>query len=280
LNFHITNSSPINFVDPRVRLVAALLLSFTVAVCTRFLPVAIALGGAILLVFVAAIPLKQIFRRLVELNFFMLFVVIFLPLSVAGCPLLQIFFSYPGGISLDVSSTRLSIEPDTHALFYLALSYSREGLEKAVLLAFKANTIMITITGLAATMEPATFGKAMRLLGVPDKLVHIFLFLVRYLDLIGDEYQRLRSAMKLRAFQPSTDLHTLRSYGNLIGMVLVRSLERSDAILAAMKCRGFNGKFYAAVTFRFRLLDAWVSLLFLFFVFVIVWGEIFCETLY
>ena len=31
-------------------------------------------------------------------------------------------------------------------------------------------------------------------------------------------------------------------FGYLIGMMLVRSLERSERILAAMKCRGFTGR--------------------------------------
>ncbi len=248
-----------------MRLVAALFVAATVAICTRFTPVAIALVGALSLVAVSRLSLKQVAKRLVELNFFMLFVLVFLPLSVDGTPLVRIFFLYPGGISFT--------EPDAHALFSSALSYSREGLVKALLLVFKANTIMITITGLASTMEPATFGKAMHLLGVPTKLVHIFLFMVRYLDLIGDEYHRLRNAMKLRAFQPSTDLHTLRSFGNLIGMVLVRSLERSEAIVAAMKCRGFNGRFYSSVPFRFRLIDMLVSFVFFCFIVLIAWNE-------
>ncbi len=245
MNFQVTHHSLIDNVDPRVRLVTALFVSVTVAISTHFLSVGIALLAGLCLVGFARLSLKQVVKRLAELNFFMLFLVVILPLSVAGTPLFHWFF----------------------------LSYSREGLIKALLIAFKANTIMITITGLAGTMEPATFGKAMHLLGVPTKLVHIFLFMVRYLDLIGDEYKRLRNAMKLRAFQPSSDMHTLRSYGNLIGMVLVRSLERSDAILAAMKCRGFNGRFYAAVTFRFRFVDLWVALLFFCLLVLIIFTE-------
>jgi len=245
MNFQINHHSLIDNVDPRVRLVTALFVSVTVAICNHFFSVGIALLAALCLVGFVGLAIKQVVKRLVELNFFMLFLVAILPLSVAGTPLFEWGFFF----------------------------YSREGLQKALLIAFKANTIMITITGLAATLEPAIFGKAMHLLGVPTKLVHIFLFMVRYLDLIGDEYQRLRNAMKLRAFQPSSDMHTLRSYGNLIGMVLVRSLERSDAILAAMKCRGFNGRFYSAVTFRFRFVDLWVSLLFFCLVVVIICNE-------
>jgi cobalt/nickel transport system permease protein len=74
--------------------------------------------------------------------------------------------------------------------------------------------------------------------------VHLFLFTVRYIAVLGREYQRLRTAMKARGFRMRCDLHTWRSIGYLFGMLLVRSLERSERILAAMRCRGFQGDFH------------------------------------
>jgi cobalt/nickel transport system permease protein len=50
--------------------------------------------------------------------------------------------------------------------------------------------------------------------------------------------------MRARAFVAGSNRHTWRSLGWLLGMLLVRSLERSRRILAAMKCRGFSGRFY------------------------------------
>lgn len=48
--------------------------------------------------------------------------------------------------------------------------------------------------------------------------------------------------MKVRGFRPGTNWHTYRSYGYLVGMMLVRAVERSERILGAMKCRGFSGR--------------------------------------
>ena len=93
-------------------------------------------------------------------------------------------------------------------------------------------------------MAPSTLGHALYRLKVPVKLVHLFLFTVRYIDVFYKEYKTMRMAMKARGFIPRTDLHTLRSIGYLIGMMLVRSLERSDRIMEAMKCRGFDGRFH------------------------------------
>jgi cobalt/nickel transport system permease protein len=155
------------------------------------------------------------------------------------------------------------------------LAYSKEGFEKAVLIALKANTIMITISGLIGTMEPAALGQSMQFFGVPKKFIHIFLFMVRYIDVVGDEFRRLRSAMKLRSFQAKCNLHTFRTYGNLIGMVLVRSLERSERIMAAMRCRGFHGRFYSLTNFHIRMRDLYFFIVCLFFLATLSWLEFF-----
>ena len=237
----------INSLDPRVRLIAATLLAFFIAFSVHFMTLFISLAGAGILVALARLSLKQTVKRLVELNFFMLFLFLFLPFSVKGTPL----FSLAG------------------------FAYSREGLEKSFLIALKANTIMISLTGLVGTMEPATLGQSMRFLGLPAKFIHIFLFMIRYLDVIGDEYKRLKTAMKLRGFKAKCNAYTLRSYGNLIGMVLVRSIERSERIMDAMRCRGFSGKFYSHAVFQIGKLDVCFSLLLLPFILTLAWLEFF-----
>ena len=68
------------------------------------------------------------------------------------------------------------------------------------------------------------------------------MFTIRYIEVLREEYLRLRSAMKVRGFRPGTNWHTYRSFGYLVGMMLVRAIERSERILAAMKCRGFSGR--------------------------------------
>ena len=95
---------------------------------------------------------------------------------------------------------------------------------------------------LVGTMEPVTLGHALHRLRCPETLVHLLMFTIRYIDVLHEEYQRLRAAMKVRGFRPGTNWHTYRSFGYLVGMMLVRAIERSERILGAMKCRGFSGK--------------------------------------
>ena len=61
--------------------------------------------------------------------------------------------------------------------------------------------------------------------------------------------------MKIRGFQPRTNLHTYRSYAYLAGMLLVRSYDRGENVFQAMLCRGFHGVFYSLKTFSWRRQD-------------------------
>ncbi len=102
-------------------------------------------------------------------------------------------------------------------------------------------------------------GHALGRLGVPWKLVYLLFFTVRYVDVLNREQHRLRAAMRMRAFRPRNNLHTYRTYGYLVGMILVRSLDRAERIVAAMKCRGFRGRFPGIDRPSLTAADAWLA---------------------
>jgi cobalt/nickel transport system permease protein len=125
----------------------------------------------------------------------------------------------------------------------LGLAISAEGLTQAAIIALRGNAIALAVMALVGTLESVTLGRALARLGAPDRLIHLLLFTIRYLDVLDQEYRRLRLAMRARAFQVRTGLHCWRSVGYLFGMLMVRSLERAERIDAAMRCRGFTGRF-------------------------------------
>jgi cobalt/nickel transport system permease protein len=115
--------------------------------------------------------------------------------------------------------------------------------------------VVLTLVVLLGTMDAVTLGHTLHHLHVPEKLTHLMLFTVRYLDVLNREYLRLRAAMKARGFRPRFNRHTYRSFGYLVGMLLVRSLDRAERIAAAMKCRGFQGHFFLLDHFAFSRRD-------------------------
>jgi cobalt/nickel transport system permease protein len=135
------------------------------------------------------------------------------------------------------------------------LTATKEGVSYAALLTLRSNIILLACICLASTTSILAIGGAMRQLRIPDKAVQLFFFTYRYLHVIYLEFQRLINALKIRGFQPRTSIHTYRTYAYLIGMLLVRSYERSERIRNAMLCRGFNGRFYNLTDFSLKPFD-------------------------
>lgn len=201
-------------IDPRVRIAAALAFATVTVGCGHPGVLAVALAIAAGLLAASRLPAGRTLRRMATMDGFILILLIMLPFTVPGEPVFSLW----------------------------GLPASREGVAQAVEILLTANAVILALMALVGTMEPVTLGHALHSMRVPAPLVHLLLFTVRYIDVLREEYLRLRLAMKARGFRPSTGWHCYRSFGYLIGMLLVRSMERSERILEAMKCRGFTGR--------------------------------------
>jgi cobalt/nickel transport system permease protein len=171
--------------------------------------------AALALAALADVNWRDMLHRLAHVEGFMIVLLILLPLTMEG-----------------------------HALVTLGpLSLSDTGLLRAFAIVLKVNAAVIATMALLATLEPVRLGRGLASLGMPVRLVHLLLFLVRYQSLFREEGARLMEAMRARGFAPRLDLRTWRAYGNFTGMLLVRSMERAERVEESMRCRGFSGKF-------------------------------------
>ncbi len=213
--------------DPRVKVLIALIFISIFATTQHLLVLSIGFSFALGMVWLARLPKIFILQRLLTLNLFNLLLFLILPFTVTGTPQFQV-----GNL----------IGSDT-------------GLQQAIEITLKTNTILLWLTVLLSTIDNITLAHVLRYFYVPDKLILLLLFTLRYIEVLYQEYLRLRQAMKIRAFVPRANRHTYRCFAYLIGMLLVKSLDRSERIMAAMKCRGFRGKFYLYHHFNLNLAD-------------------------
>ncbi|HWJ73950.1 MAG TPA: cobalt ECF transporter T component CbiQ [Kaistia sp.] len=200
--------------DLRLRIVAAFILILCISQ-VHWLPVAVA---ALALTAAAAWSSgleRHLWHRLLHVEGFMLLLFLTLPLTMPGQPI----------FSLGVVSASL------------------EGLGQAALIACKVSACVLVLMILLGDVEPARLGAALGDLGLPEPIARLIAMTARYLQLIRDEARRLHDAIRARGFRAGSNRHTWRSYGNLIGMLLVRALDRSRRIEEAMLCRGYGGRF-------------------------------------
>lgn len=219
--------SPLDRLDTRTRIVVAvaLVLALVSLRSWTLLGTAILLGLA--LTMLAGVSPRQTVRRLLHVEGFLLILFVALPLLTRLPPFVEI-----GPLSLSVP-----------------------GLERAMTLVLRISAAALVVLPLISGLTPIRLGHALGRLGLPARLVQVFLFSIRYIELLRAEARRRHDAMRLRGFRPTTNLHTLKSYGHFIGQLLVRAVERAERVDEAMRCRGFAGRFPLVTLERVGLVD-------------------------
>ncbi len=218
--------------DPRIKIIVALLFSIIVALTDKYTSMLGALLFAVGAVIITRLRIREIISRLLVVNSFIFLLWLMLP------------FTFPGEKITSLAS----------------LSVSREGIKYAFLITVKSNSIILAGIALLSTSSIFNLVHALRHLYLPDKLIQLFFFTYRYIHTIHSEYIRLKNALKIRGFKPQTNLHTYKTYAYLVGMMLVRSYDRSKRVYNAMLCRGFKGKFWTLNHFYLRKSDLFAGM--------------------
>lgn len=222
-----TGSSLWHRIDPRVKIlgVAAFAVVTAVSSHTPALGLSLLFGAGALAA--ARLNPRKVVIRLAAVNGFVLLLWVFLP------------FTTPGE---DVGG-------------WGWFTVRREGLLLALAITLKANAIVAATIALLGTSTVFDLVHGIIHLGAPQKLVQLFFFCYRYISVIHEEYLRLRISMRVRCFRPRSNLHTYRSLAYLLGMLFVRSVDRSERIYQAMILRGFTGTFWTLDHFAMRRRD-------------------------
>src|SRR5690348_614948 len=209
--------------DPRWKLAAFLLAALVIALLRTVTAAILAMGGAVLLVPLARLPLGWYWHRLGSLALFLLVLVLLLPFVIGD--------SGPG---LNIGSLHIS--------WY--------GLGVAVCLCLKALSLVTLVLVVLTTAPLGTTLKAAHALYVPAVFVQLIMLTHRYIYVLGAELSRLRIALRVRGFRNRASLHSYHTVGHVAGTLLVRGYERGERVAQAMRCRGFDGRFRSLTKFR------------------------------
>jgi len=212
-----SGNSVIHQVDPRLKIVLAVLLAGAIAVADRGITLTAGLMVAALLVALARLEVKEVLRRLAVVFGLMALIWVVLP------------FTYPGDPFLKLGP----------------LHASKPGVLLCLKITLKSIIILAIMIALIATNTLSALGSALHRLGVPGKLVYLLVMSYRYIFVIENEYQRLMRAARIRGFQPGTNVHSYRTFAYLAGMIFLRASTRAENVYRAMLCRGFDKRFHS-----------------------------------
>lgn len=123
----------------------------------------------------------------------------------------------------------------------LGLTVSEPGLHAGVALLVKGTLGVLASLTLAATTEPQDVLRGLQRLRMPDLLVQIMGFMIRYLDVVTAELGRMMVAMRSRGCDPRSPRHW-PTLARAMGALFIRSYERGERVHLAMLSRGYDGR--------------------------------------
>ncbi len=122
----------------------------------------------------------------------------------------------------------------------LGLTVSEPGLLAAWGLLAKGSLGVMSSLTLAATTEPSDVLAGLRRLRMPELLVQIMSFMIRYLDVVTADLGRMLVAMRSRGVEPRSP-RNWPVLARTLGALFIRSYERGERVHLAMLSRGYDG---------------------------------------
>lgn len=212
VELYANRTSPLHRWDARYKTVS---LGFLVAVLVTLHTIPVAAGaafGALALLFAGGLPVRVLLARFAAAQALLLPCFLILPFTFTSAP--------------------VAAGPVTVSL---------EGVRVAGLLYLRAVAILAVMMAVVYTTPMVVLLRALQGLKLPRVLVEVALLTYRYLFSLWWELTRMRWALATRCFSSRPAVAAYRSLAGVVGVSLVRSVERTERIQHAMHCRGFQG---------------------------------------
>lgn len=238
---HGRGRSPFHGWDQRIKILSILLFIFCLSGLSRPQTAFLGTFVGVASIAVARLPWRSSLRRISAMSGFLGMFLLVMPLTAP----------------IRAGDTVILFD---HLHF---MPFNVRGVEVAAVIVLKACAIAFLVEPLLATAPFSSTVQAMARLGLPRAMCQMLLLAHRYIYVFQHEAERMYRGMRVRGFRKRADLETLRTLGNFLGMLLVRSFERTQRVYDAMLARGYDGRLPETVKFSTTWADwakgaAWV----------------------
>lgn len=237
LDKYSTLDSPVHELDPRTKLIAT--LAFILAVVITPVTEWPAFVGYFFfvsaLILVSKLPLLYVAKRVLLIVPFVLLIGVF-NIFRTGEPLA------------------------TMHLWHWQFSITHEGVLVFCNVAAKAIISSLALIMLSSTTSFTNLLRGLQTLRAPKVLVMTLSFAYRYLFVLIDEAMRMWRARDSRNFGGRWAWQ-VKTIGNMVGTLFIRSYERGERVYAAMLSRGYEGQAMGIDSLSFTAVDAYFTAL-------------------
>lgn len=230
-------NSLIHRLDPRTKLITTLFLILAVVLTPPNQWLAFSLYFTLIAVWLllSKIPIVHVLKRSLVIVPFVLMITIFIPFFEEG----------------EVAGS------DNIGLWQVSVTHS--GLQMVTNIVIKAWLSILSLILLTATTKLPSLFQGLEQLRMPRIMVMTLSFMHRYLFVLIGEVMRMKQARDSRNFGGGR-LWQIRTIGNMIGTLFIRSYERGERVYVAMAARGFDGQIRTLNRLKFRLADVYFGI--------------------
>lgn len=121
------------------------------------------------------------------------------------------------------------------------IEYFNDSAYFAAVVSLKALTSIVTTILVLGTQPLENFFKSLSELKVPRTIISVLFLSYRYIFLYREVFMNTYRALLSRGFTNTFGKRTLKIYGEIIGALFIKALDRSEIVFKSMENRGFDG---------------------------------------
>lgn len=140
---------------------------------------------------------------------------------------------------------------------------SDERISLVLLLTFKSLTALYIMFMTFSSQSIVELLNGLAYMKLPKFFISIVFLSWRYVFLLGGKLNSMYKALISRLFKPSARKDSLKIYGQVMGGMLIKSLDTSDKVYRAMASRGFDGSIPTSKPREIQAMDLIKSLIML-----------------
>lgn len=145
--------------------------------------------------------------------------------------------------------------------------YFETNIYEALNLFFKVNLIIIFNLLLFFSSSGFDIVRGFKILKFPKKIVSTLYFTVKMILELNIELKNIKNSLKARNFKSKIDIFTYKTYGNIFGVLFIKTVTKSNSLKESFILRGFKDEIYISCDNKltisdFILLSILLSLLF------------------
>lgn len=201
-------------VDPKVRIIYTLCFSLIVIFCESVSSLSIATGLVVMCTFLSQVSLSIMFIRVFSVQLLLLVVVVMLPFTLPGTPIVQLF----------------------------SLTITQEGVDSATLILLKNTLLTLNALAIIGTLDILAVVRATAGFRFPYKFRMMIMFMVHTIPLLASDLNRIRLCLAVRSFQVGLHPRTWWYFLLLLEKFFSCVVGRLYNLKAALLYRGGGGK--------------------------------------